>query len=181
MIGRLAALHAQQGSADDVAIIAFSDKRAGAWSQMQFLAAQTGVDCYRAQDAGMLTALLDELAGRKLILIDTAGVQLDDHLGALRSVCPQAQIHLLLPADASAATVRRHLQGETQWASLMLSKLDECAQPWPLIAALSDRTVPLSYAGSGPQLAKPVDAARTTDRMVDAALAHLPLAYDTNS
>jgi flagellar biosynthesis GTPase FlhF len=54
--------------------------RAGAWSQTQMLCAQLGVECYRANGADTLRLLLEELSPKRLILIDTPGVQMEDRL-----------------------------------------------------------------------------------------------------
>ena len=44
-----------------MAVISYCDQRAGAWSQIQMLCAQNGVDCLRANDAETLNMLLGEL------------------------------------------------------------------------------------------------------------------------
>jgi len=179
MVARLASVHARSGAyaLEEMAVVSFSDQRPGAWSQLQLLSAQAGVDCYRAKDAAMLKELMQELAARPLVLIDTPGVRVFEHLESIASVASAAQFHLLLPVDASAATFKRFLDRSGSglgWKSLMLSKLDEAIHPWPLIQALCEHALPLSFASRGPALDEPIDAL-DTDALVAMALRSLPL------
>ena len=177
MVGRVAAVHVRAGvyDPDDVAVVSFCDQRPGAWGQLQLLCAKAGVACYRAKDAAMLKELMCELSGRSLVLIDTPGVRVFEHLESITEVNPVARFHLLLPLDASAATFKRFLgHADIRWQSMMLSKLDETAHSWPLIQALCEHTLPLSFASRGPAIEEPVDAP-DTDVLVDMALGGLAL------
>jgi flagellar biosynthesis protein FlhF len=137
MTARLVRHALQSLSPDQVAVITFRDQRAGAWAQTQTLSAQVGVDCFRAKDAEMLTALLAELSQRQLILIDTPGVQLQDNISTLRGLCPTALWHAVLPVDVSAVTLRRVLvEAGATWESILVTKLDESNAPWPLLQHL---------------------------------------------
>ncbi len=120
-----------------VAVVSYNDMRAGAWAQTQVLCAQLGVDCFRAADADTLKVLLNELSPRRLILIDTPGVQMAERLQEIVQVCPSAGLHAVVPADASGVTLSRiMLKSHLNWQSLMISKLDESHSPWPLIQFL---------------------------------------------
>lgn len=175
MIGRLAQAHAKADvfGVESVAMISFSDHRPGAWSQLQLLGARTGIECFRANNGEILGEVLRELAGHKLVLIDIPGERIAEHLDAIGQVCPAVAAHLLLPADASAATFKRHYhqQGVT-WQSLLLSKLDESTHPWPLIQALSEQEVPISFASQAAHLEHLVNGIDTR-MLVAAALAGL--------
>jgi flagellar biosynthesis protein FlhF len=144
MATRLARHAEQLHGAAQVALISYHDLRAGAWSQMQMLAAQLGVDCFRAGDAATLALLLNELSPRRLVLIDTPGVQMAERLAEVRATQAGARFHLVVPADASSATLARQTATQS-WDSLLLSKLDECGQPWPLLHFLGNN--PLTLAG----------------------------------
>lgn len=139
MAARLAQWGANEFGADQVALVSFRDLRAGAWSQMQILGAQTGVEVFRAMDAATLALLVSEIGHRALVVIDTPGVQVHEHVRDITAVCPQAQVHAVLAADSSEATCRRLLaQGDGAFAGLMLSKLDEADAPWALLQFLSN-------------------------------------------
>jgi flagellar biosynthesis GTPase FlhF len=132
---------AQQGAlnygSEYVAVVSYHDMRAGAWAQTQVLCAQLGVDCFRAADEETLKVLLNELSPRRLVLIDTPGVQMAERLQEIVSVCPAAGLHAVVPADSSGVTLSRiMLKSQLKWQSLMISKLDESNSPWPLIQFL---------------------------------------------
>ncbi|MEY4643725.1 MAG: Signal recognition particle 54 kDa protein [Pseudomonadota bacterium] len=155
MAARLVQRAQQDIPAEQMAVIAFKDQRAGAWQQTQMLCAQSGVDCYRAKDSETLALLLAELSERRLILIDTPGVQLKENLSELQRLCPAASWHAVLPADASSVTLQRVLGANSlAWASLMVSKLDESSAPWPLLHYLMQaaKPIPLSVASGSEQV-----------------------------
>ena len=144
-------------------------------AQSQLLNAQSGVDCFRAANITTLKLLLEEHEGRALILIDTAGVQMNERLAEIRSLGRDIQCHAVIPADASAATLRRVFeQPDNVWTSLMLSKLDEATQPWALLQFLSEKTVPVSVASRGDGLADLIQDVILAD-LVQRALDNLPL------
>lgn len=154
MVARLARAAAERKGAESVAVISYCDQRAGAWSQIQMLCAQAGVDCLRANDPDTLRMLLGELGGRTLVLIDTPGVEVLSRLEQIRACSAEIACHLVLPADASGTTVRRFLvEPKFAWSSLMASRMDEATQPWALIQTLCEKAVPLSAASHGPSAA----------------------------
>ena len=154
MVARLARAAAERKGPESVAVISYCDQRAGAWSQIQMLCAQAGVDCLRANDPETLKMMLGELGGRTLVLIDTPGVEVAvraEQLSQLSTASADIAIHLVLPADASGTTVRKHLlESKVEWASLMASRMDEATQPWALLQVLCEKPVPLSAASHSP-------------------------------
>lgn len=165
MVARLAQHAAQLHGSEKVMVISFQDQRAGAWNQTQLLCAQSGVDSFRATNASTLKLLLDEHTDRQFILIDTAGVQMNERLAEIRAMNLNVQCHAVIPADASAANIRRVFDNtDNIWASLMLSKLDESNQPWALLQFLTDKSLSVSVASHGD---------RTVDLVQDVSLAGL--------
>ena len=149
MTARLARHAEALHGAHNVAIISFHDARAGAWSQTQMLASQLGIDSFRAGDAATLTLLLNELANRKLVLIDTPGVQMAERVAEVLSVHAECGCHAVVPADASSATLAKVIGSGIAWHSLLVSKVDESSQPWPLLHFLSNNLLGLSGASDG--------------------------------
>jgi flagellar biosynthesis protein FlhF len=137
MVAKAAQQVALHYGTEYVAVVSYHDMRAGAWSQTQMLCAQLGVDCFRAGSPETLKLLLDELSPRRMIVIDTPGVQMGERLAEILQVCPEAGLHAVVPADSSAVTLSRiMLKSKLPWQSLMISKLDEANSPWPLIQFL---------------------------------------------
>ena len=144
MLGRLAYAAAQAHGAEKQVMISYGDQRPGAWSQIQLLASQAGAACYRAADLAMLQTLLDELQG-KTIWIDTPGTDFAVHAQQLKQSFSALGIHAVLPVDATVTSVQKILQNsDMRWASLMLTKVDEAAYPWPLIKGLCDQPLAVS-------------------------------------
>jgi flagellar biosynthesis GTPase FlhF len=155
MVARLARAAAERKGPESVAVISYCDQRAGAWSQIQMLCAQAGVDCLRANDPDTLKMLLSELGGRTLVLIDTPGIEVPARIEQIRACHAEIACHLVLPADASGTTVRRFLvEPKFAWSSLMASRMDEATQPWALIQTLCEKPVPLSAASHSPTAAE---------------------------
>jgi flagellar biosynthesis GTPase FlhF len=162
MVGRLAHAAAQEEGAEKQAMVSFADHRPGAWAQMQLLASQSGVDCFRVADAAMLGTLLDDLQGRT-IWIDTCGADFSAHAEILQWQCPQVLRHAVLPVDATVTSVQKILQNSNAaWSSLMLSKVDEAAHPWALVKGLTESRLPVSWMAGDSRIdvaAQPFDAA----------------------
>jgi flagellar biosynthesis protein FlhF len=137
MVAKAAQQVALHYGVEYVAVVSYHDMRAGAWAQTQMLCAQLGVDCFRAANPETLKLLLNELSPRRLIVIDTPGVQMNERLAEILQVCPEAGLHAVVPADSSGVTLSRiMLKSGLNWQSLMISKLDESHSPWPLIQFL---------------------------------------------
>jgi len=135
MCARLAGVAATQLGSQGVAWISYQDPRLGAWSQTQALAAQIGVDAFRARDAEALAVLLDELDDRGAVFVDTAhsdGQRLAAELRAIADRGLPVHLHAVVGADASVQTLRR-LAATAGGHTMMVTRLDVASQPWPLI------------------------------------------------
>ncbi|NBX56796.1 MAG: hypothetical protein EBT70_17370, partial [Betaproteobacteria bacterium] len=175
MVARLAQHASVNLGAEQVAVISFSDQRAGAWNQTQLLSAQSGVDCFRATNATTLKLLLEEHGQRKFIIIDTPGVQMAERVAEIAYLCAAAQFHVVMPADASQSSLRRLLSTPTiQWQSLMISKLDEATQPWSLIQVLTEGHVGVSTVSRGERLGE-WSRQLQVEELVNVALSNLSL------
>jgi len=158
MVGRLAYAAAQKQGVERQAMVSFADHRPGAWAQMQLLASQSGVSCFRATDAAMLVTLLEDLQG-KTVWIDTCGADFGAQAELLRQHCPQVLRHAVLPVDATVTSVHKILDNSTaSWSSLMLSKVDEAAQPWALVKGLTENRLPVSLMAGDSRICTPVQS-----------------------
>jgi flagellar biosynthesis GTPase FlhF len=178
-VARLAQQACTKFGSEAVAIISYQDSKPGAWNQTQLMSSQCGVDSFRATNAASLQLLLEDLSARRLILIDTSGVQMSERIQELQLCCEQAHLelslHAVVPADASQATIARlYSICSTQWTSWMVSKLDESTQPWALLQFFIEQQLGVSLVSRGERLAdwsSQVDA----KEWVDLGLAQLML------
>ena len=146
MVRNIANAHIQLHGSEEIAVISFNDNRVGAWPQLQLLSTAAGIECYKVKSAESLRELVDSLSDKKLVIIDTPGNQSMENASVLNAAMQGATFHLVFPADASSATINRFLQiTEIKWSSVMLTKLDECNNPWPLLQMLNNKTLPLSF------------------------------------
>ena len=151
MATRIARQKAIEYGENAVAIISFSDPRFGAWSQSLLLSTQAGVEVYRANSLDALDQLLIELDDRKLLLIDTAGINTEGTINMLATHLPMAQKHLVIAADASEGSANKYLRKALgRWDSVMLSRLEQGTFPWPVVNALLNNKAPLSLASASP-------------------------------
>jgi flagellar biosynthesis GTPase FlhF len=177
MVARLAQHASVNWGSEQVAVISYSDQRAGAWNQTQLLSAQSGVDSFRATNVTTLKLLLEEHGQRKFIIIDTPGVQMAERVSEIAAISKEAQFHVVLPADASQSSLRRMLSTpHIQWQSLMISKLDEASQPWALIQVLTEGHVGVSGASRGERIGE-WSVQMQAEELVTVALANLSLGY----
>jgi len=157
MVARLARHAASVKGAGKVAVVSYRDARVGGWHQEHLSANVAGVEYFRADDPVALRTLQGSMELRQeygLVLIDTAGPQMAQRVAEVQAVYPGCSAHAVLPADSSCATLNRILQVPgTSWASLMVSKLDESIQPWPLVEFLCSSDVMLSIASDGSHVA----------------------------
>lgn len=175
MAARLASNASSKLGTKQVAIISYRDLRFGAWSQTQLLAAQIGVDCFRADDLATLELLLNELSQRSLVLIDTAGFQMLERVSEVKSLCPDCICHAIMPADSSSASLKKLADdGSVNWQSLMISKVDESVHTWPLLEFMCHNSLRISVGSDGDHLSN-LKCDLTTELLVDQAVANFNL------
>lgn len=167
MARNIANAHIKSHGSEDIAIVSFNDNRIGAWPQLQLLSAAAGIECYKVKSAASLRELVASLSDKKLIIIDTPGNQSLENASALHSAMQDATFHLVFPADASTATLNRFLQvTEIKWSSVMLTKMEECSNPWPILQMLSNKALPLSFESTRSLIDDPEATERTIGKMI---------------
>jgi flagellar biosynthesis protein FlhF len=177
MCAKLARQKALEYGENAVALISFKDSRFGAWSQMQILGSQAGVDTFRAKSDDALQNILDEVSDRQLIIIDTSGFDVASSIESLTNLVSEAKYHLVLPADTSEGGVRSFINSsEHFWTSMMISRLEDDVQPWPIINVLLDQDIPVSIVASSPSLSKNAEPI-TGISIVEKSLKSLPMSF----
>jgi flagellar biosynthesis protein FlhF len=138
---KLAAAFATRHGAANLGLITLDAYRVGAHEQLRTYGRILGVPVHTAHDRASLEDLLDLLSGKRMVLIDTAGMaQRDSRTRELLEMVSHRSINRLLVVNASA-------QGETIEDQLgayaaqgcrgvILSKLDEAVKLGPAIDAM---------------------------------------------
>jgi len=138
---KIAAGFAARHGAANLGLITLDAYRVGAHEQLRAYGRILGVPVHTAHDRASLEDLLELLAGKKMVLIDTAGMaQRDGRTRELLEMLAHRSIKKVLVVDASS-------QGETiddviiNWkasacAGVILSKIDEAVKLAPALDAL---------------------------------------------
>lgn len=138
---KLAAAFATQYGAANLGLVTLDAYRVGAHEQLRTYGRILGVPVHTAHDRASLEDLLDLLSGKRMVLIDTAGMaQRDSRTRELLEMLSHPSISRLLVLDAAA-------QGETiddvitnwraaQCKGVILSKIDEAVKLAPALDAL---------------------------------------------
>jgi flagellar biosynthesis protein FlhF len=138
---KLAAAFATHHGAANLGLITLDAYRVGAHEQLRAYGRILGVPVHTAHDRASLEDLLDLLSGKRMVLIDTAGMaQRDSRTRELLEMLSHRAINRVLVVNASA-------QGETiedQLAAyeahncrgLVLSKLDEAVKLGPALDSI---------------------------------------------
>ncbi|HMA12291.1 MAG TPA: flagellar biosynthesis protein FlhF [Steroidobacteraceae bacterium] len=183
-LAKLAARAVEAHGTAGVALIAADAYRIGASAQLTVYADLLGVSLHVAEDQARLAQLLPELAGKKLVLIDTAGFapadprtragQAIDALGVRRL----AVISASQQGAAIEQAMTRFGQGA---AACILTKLDEA----PLLGAPLDSLIrhrlPLAYVSGGQRVPEDLhapSAAYLVDRALKGSQLETPFALE---
>mgnify|MGYP003341518630 FL=1 len=138
---KLAAAFATAHGANQLGLITLDAYRVGAHEQLRAYGRILGVPVHTAHDRASLEDLLDLLSGKKMVLIDTAGMaQRDSRCRELLEMLSHRSIQRLLVINAAA-------QGETlddvitawraaQCKGVILSKIDEAVKLAPALDAV---------------------------------------------
>lgn len=138
---KLAAAFATAHGANQLGLITLDAYRMGAHEQLRAYGRILGVPVHTAHDRASLEDLLELLSGKKMVLIDTAGMaQRDSRCRELLDMLSHRSIQRLLVINAAA-------QGETlddvmtawrasQCKGVILSKIDEAVKLAPALDAL---------------------------------------------
>ena len=138
---KLAAAFATRHGAANLGLITLDAYRVGAHEQLRAYGRILGVPVHTAHDRASLEDLLDLLSGKRMVLIDTAGMpQRDSRTAELLEMVSHRAVQRLLVINASA-------QGETiedvisayrgaSCRGVVLSKIDEAVKIGPALDAV---------------------------------------------
>ena len=151
--------------------------RIGAFDQLAIYAKILGVPVHAAQSAAELGAVLAALKGKRLVLIDTAGLgQRDERLEPQLALLDQAPVRrvLLLNAAAQAETLDDVVLAYTapraaQPAAVILTKLDEAVKLAPALDTCTRHHLEIHYVTGGQRVPEDIHPANPQ------ALAHRAL------
>ncbi|WP_461516064.1 flagellar biosynthesis protein FlhF [Porticoccus sp.] len=171
-IAKLAARFVMRHGAREVGLITTDCYRIGGQEQLETFADYLGIPMIVATDGGQLKAALDQFSGKKLVLIDTAGmsqrdVRLYEQFQTLKSVGYPIDAYVVLSATAQYGALREIIQvfGRAELAGAMITKTDECAELGGLIDLVIKSNLALAYVSSGQKVPEDIAPARVESLM----------------
>lgn len=183
-LAKLATRGVDVHGASQVALVAGDAFRIGAEAQLAVYADLLGVSLHVARDQARLACLLPELAGKKLVLIDTAGhapsdprtrdAQALDGLGVRR-------LAVIAAAQQGAAIEQAMARFGQGAAACILTKLDEAPQPGAALDSLIRHRLPLAWITGGQRVPEDLhrpNAAYLVDRALKGGQLDTPYALE---
>ncbi len=151
---KLAAAFATRHGAAHLGLITLDAYRVGAHEQLRTYGRILGVPVHTAHDRASLEDLLELLSGKKMVLIDTAGMaQRDSRTRELLDMLSHRSIKRLLVVNAAqqGETIEDVLTayGAAQCCGIVLSKIDEAVKLAPALDALIRLKLKVVAVGNG--------------------------------
>jgi flagellar biosynthesis protein FlhF len=155
-IAKLAARFCLKYGARNIALITADNYRIAAYEQLNTYGRILDIPVRAAHDNAELEKVLQELIGKRLILIDTAGMsQRDMHLAeqfpVLRAKELPIRCYLVLSAATQYAIMKEAIEAFNVFEPYagILTKLDETVSAGAAVSALIENRLPLSFVSDG--------------------------------
>jgi flagellar biosynthesis protein FlhF len=164
---------------DQVALLTTDCHRIGAQEQLATFADYLDIPTLVATNGKQLAAGLDKLSGRKMILVDTAGMsqrdsRLHEQLSMLNSVAHNIDTYVVLPATAQQRALHEVVKAlDPQLLSgAIITKVDESASLGGVLDVVIRRRLKLAYVSAGQNVPEDISPARA-DELVRSAISQM--------
>ena len=158
-LGKLAARYVLQHGSQHVALVTMDTFRIGAHEQLRTLGRILNVPVRVVDEQNSLDDVLAEFAGKRLVLVDTAGLQAQDPQlqGQLRELAAQgARIRTLLVLAATSQyrvlQAAWHNYRSCDLAGCILTKVDEAGSLGEALGLAMEQGLPVAYVADGQRI-----------------------------
>ncbi len=165
-IAKIAARYVLKHGAHTLGLVSTDTYRVGAREQLLTFARILGVPLNVAESADELRDVLDSLANRKLVLIDTAGMSQRDVRLAQQFVTLKLAGHSIHPVLAVSAATERATLSEIYEAfkavdpkALIVTKVDEATTLGPVMSLAIRSELPIAYLSDGQRVPEDIHLA----------------------
>jgi len=174
-IAKLAAMSAVKYGPDSVAMISTDSYRIAAHEQLSVYGQIMGVKVISVSDPVSLSKTLNQLANKRLILIDTAGIgqrdkRLAEQVACLSQSGENIKNLLVLSTTAQLASIKETVQcfSTLKLSGAILTKLDETTSLGSALTALIRTGLSTSFVTDGQNVPDDIHPARAHQLMTDA-------------
>ena len=158
-IGKLAAQYVLKNGSDDIALITMDNYRIAAHDQLKAFARIMEIPLLVLEPNGDLSAMLDRLSDKKFILIDTAGLAIQDphfpvQLSMLKGAGDRIKTLLALPLTSQARCLQENYEHFKPAGidGCIFTKLDECFSLGEAMSIASVTRLPIHMVTDGPHI-----------------------------
>jgi flagellar biosynthesis protein FlhF len=166
-LAKLATRWALERGARELTLVCADGDRLGSQEQLKTLGRLLGAPTYAVDGPEALQRLLRKVAGRGLVLVDTAGIsprsdRIDSELLPLLPPGTGIEVVLVMSASAQAETLERALQRYRVLAPAYcaITRLDEAASLGPALSMLLRSRLPVAWLCHGPRIPDDIEHAR---------------------
>ena len=158
-LGKLAARYVLKHGSQHVALVTMDTYRIGAHEQLRTLGRILNVPVKVVDDKQNLSDVLADFAGKRLVLIDTAGLQANDpylrgQLDALAQQGRQVRNLLVLAATSQHRVMKAayHNYKSCGLSGCILTKVDEAATLGESLGLAMEQGLPVAYLADGQRI-----------------------------
>ncbi len=158
-LGKLAARYVLKHGSQHVALVTMDTYRIGAHEQLRTLGRILNVPVRVVDEQNSLSDVLDEFAGKRLVLVDTAGLQAQDpqlrgQLGELAAQGRRVKTMLVLAATSQYRVLKAafHNYRACGLSGCILTKVDEAATLGESLGLAMEQGLPVAYLADGQRI-----------------------------
>jgi flagellar biosynthesis protein FlhF len=175
-LAKLAVRWVLRHGARGLALISADAVRIGAHDQIQALGQMLDVPVYTVDTLDEIPRLLEALAQRRFVLIDTPGfsqrdAQVSMRMAQLANAGSNIETALVLSANIQAGAIAETVTrfADARPSSCLLTKMDEAASLGGVLSVLTRAELPISYVSEGQRVPEDLRPARALE-LVSAAV-----------
>ena len=158
-LGKLAARYVLKHGSQHVALVTMDTYRIGAHEQLRTLGRILNVPVRVVDEQNSLDEVLDEFEGKRLVLVDTAGLQAQDpqltgQLSDLAAQGSRIRTLLVLAATSQYRVLKAawHNYRSCDLAGCILTKVDEAGSLGEALGLAMEQRLPVAYIADGQRI-----------------------------
>lgn len=165
-LGKLAARYVLKHGSQHVALVTMDTYRIGAHEQLRTLGRILNVPVRVVDEQNTLSDVLDEFSGKRLVLVDTAGLQAQDpqlrgQLSELAAQGKRVRTMLVLAATSQYRVLKAayHNYRACGLSGCILTKVDEAATLGESLGLAMEQGLPVAYLADGQRIPDDINKA----------------------